>query len=92
MWILTAGQYAAAITAILILAGIAIKWGIVKPIKAYIDQATYPISPNANGGKSLPDIAYTVNRIETRIGDLDFRLSAIEELVTKPTRAKKSTN
>jgi hypothetical protein len=69
----------------------AIKWGIVKPIKAYIDLATYPISPTANGGKSLPDIANTVNRIESRIGDLDYRLNAIEELVTKPTRAKKPT-
>jgi hypothetical protein len=93
MGILELGQYAAAITAILILAGIAIKWGIVKPIKAYIDTATYPIHPTANGGKSLPDVVATVNRIESRIGDIDYRLNAIEELVTKPaTRAKKSTS
>ena len=92
MGILELGQYSAAITAILILAGIAIKWAIVKPIKAYIDQATYPIHPTANGGKSLPDVVATVNRIESRILDVDHRLVAIEELVTKPaTRAKKST-
>ena len=91
MGILELGQYAAAITAILILAGIAIKWGIVTPIKAYIDQATYPIHPTANGGKSLPDVVATVNRIESRILEVDYRLLAIEELVTKPTRAKKST-
>jgi hypothetical protein len=91
MGILELGQYAAAITAILILAGIAIKWGIVTPIKAYIDQATYPIHPTANGGKSLPDVVATVNRIESRILEVDYRLVAIEELVTKPTRAKKST-
>lgn len=92
MGILELGQYSAAITAILILAGIAIKWGIVKPIKAYIDQATYPIHPTANGGKSLPDVVATVNRIESRILEVDYRLVAIEELVTKPaTRAKKST-
>jgi hypothetical protein len=91
MGILELGQYAAAITAILILAGIAIKWAIVKPIKAYIDQATYPIHPTANGGKSLPDVVATVNRIESRILEVDYRLVAIEELVTKPTRAKKST-
>ena len=66
MGIIELGQYAGAIMAILILAGTAIKWGIVKPIKAYIDLATYPISPTANGGKSLPDIAHTVNRIELR--------------------------
>jgi hypothetical protein len=91
MGILELGQYAAAITAILILAGIAIKWGIVKPIKTYIDQATYQIHPLSNGGRSLNDVAQTVNRIELRIGDIDYRLNAIEELVTKPTRAKKST-
>jgi hypothetical protein len=92
MDILELGQYAAALTAIAVLAGMAIKWGIVKPIKAYIDQATYPIHPAANGGKSLPDIANTVNRIESQVKDLDYRLNNIEELVTKPTRAKKSAS
>jgi len=91
MGIIELGQYAAAITAMLILAGTAIKWGIVKPIKAYIDQATYPIHPAANGGKSLPDIANTVNRIESQVKDLDYRLNSIEELVTKPTRTRKTT-
>lgn len=92
MGILELGQYAAALSAIAVLLGMFIKWAIVKPIKTYIDTATYPISPTANGGKSLPDIANTVNRIESRMSDLDFRLNAIEELVTKPaTRAKKAT-
>jgi hypothetical protein len=92
MGIIQLGQYAAAITAILILAGTAIKWGIVKPIKAYIDTATYPIAAHANGGRSLPDAIATLNRIESRMSDLDYRLNSIEELVTKPTRAKKSIN
>jgi hypothetical protein len=92
MDILELGQYAAALTAIAVLAGMAIKWGIVKPIKAYIDQATYPIHPAANGGKSLPDIANTVNRIESQVKDLDYRLNNIEEIVTKPaTRTRKTT-
>jgi hypothetical protein len=91
MGLIEIGQYSGAIMAILILAGTAIKWGIVKPIKAYIDQATYPIHPTANGGKSLPDVVATVNRIEARIGELDYRLNSIEELVTKPTRTKKTT-
>jgi len=78
---------------IAVLFGMAIKWAIVKPIKAYIDQATYPIHPETNGGKSLADVAQTVNRIETRISDLDYRLNSIEELVTKPaTRNKKTTS
>jgi hypothetical protein len=92
MGLIEIGQYAGAITAIALLAGMAIKWGIVKPIKAYIDQATYPIHPTANGGKSLPDVVATVNRIESRITDLDYRLNSIEEMVTKPTRTKKTTN
>jgi hypothetical protein len=90
--ILELGQYAAALSAIAVLFGMAIKWAIVKPIKAYIDTATYQIHPEANGGRSLSDVAQTVNRIETRLSDLDYRLNSIEELVTKPTRAKKSTN
>lgn len=93
MGLIELGQYAAAITAILILAGIAIKWAIVKPIKAYIDTMTYAIQPHANGGKSLPDVVHTVNRIERSIKDIDYRLNSIEEIVTKPaTRAKKTTN
>jgi hypothetical protein len=92
MGILELGQYAAALSAIAVLLGIFIKWAIVKPIKIYIDQATYPIHPEANGGRSLSDVAHTVNRIEARVGDLDYRLNNIEELVTKPaTRAKKAT-
>jgi len=92
MGILELGQYAAALSAIAVLLGMFIKWAIVKPIKIYIDQATYPIHPEANGGRALPDIANTVNRIESRLNDLDYRLNSIEELVTKPaTRAKKAT-
>tara|TARA_R110000823_G_scaffold23035_1_gene68953 strand:- start:203 stop:484 length:282 start_codon:yes stop_codon:yes gene_type:complete len=91
--ILELGQYAAALSAIAVLLGMFIKWAIVKPIKTYIDAATYQIHPEANGGKSLSDVAQTVNRIESRMSDLDFRLNAIEELVTKPaTRARKTTN
>lgn len=93
MGILELGQYAAAITAIAVLVGMTIKWAIVKPIKTYIDQATYPIHPEANGGRSLADVAKSVNRIESSVKDLDYRLNSIEELVTKPaTRSKKTTN
>jgi xanthosine utilization system XapX-like protein len=54
--LITAGQLAAALMAILGLVGMLVKWGIVKPIKAYIDTMTYAIQPYANGGKSLPDL------------------------------------
>jgi len=90
--ILELGQYAAALSAIAVLLGMFIKWAIVKPIKTYIDTATYPLHPDANGGKSLADVSRTVNRIESNLKDLDYRLNCIEELVTKPaTRGRKAT-
>jgi hypothetical protein len=46
----TIAQYAAALVTIGTALGLTIKWAIVKPIKSYIDHATYPISPGANGG------------------------------------------
>jgi len=61
MSILYIGQLAAALIAILTLAGMLVKWGIVKPIKAYIDTMTYAIQPHANGGKSLPDL---INKVD----------------------------
>jgi hypothetical protein len=79
MWVLTAGQYAASITAILALFGVIVKWGIVKPIKSYIDQATYPIHPNANGGRSLPDAISTLARIETKIDFMEERIAKLEK-------------
>lgn len=79
MWVITAGQYAASITAILALFGVVVKWGIVKPIKTYIDQATYPISPNANGGRSLPDAISALNRIEKKIDSMEQRIVKLEK-------------
>lgn len=67
MDLLVLGQYAAALIAILTLGGMLVKWGIVKPIKQYIDHATYPIQPNSNGGKSLPDLIRTVDEVKTMV-------------------------
>lgn len=83
MWVITAGQYAASVTAILALFGVIVKWGIVKPIKAYIDQATYPISPDANGGRSLPDAISALNRIESKIDSMDKRITKLEKKALK---------
>lgn len=92
MSILLIAQYAAALTTIAGAVGLFVKWVVVKPIKAYIDQATYPIHPESNGGRSLADVANTVNRIETKLHDVDDRLIAVENHVTKPTRVKKTQN
>ena len=67
MDIIKLGQIAAALVAILTLLGMLVKWGILKPIKTYIDTMTYPIQPHANGGKSLPDIANAINRLELKL-------------------------
>jgi len=63
MSIIYLGQIAAALLAILSLAGLLVKWAIVKPIKAYIDTMTYAIQPHANGGKSLPDLIEKVDAL-----------------------------
>jgi hypothetical protein len=62
--IMTAGQLSASLIAILTLGGMLVKWGIVRPIKAYIEQMTYAIQPNSNGGKSLNDLIYKVDDIK----------------------------
>jgi hypothetical protein len=41
----------------------------VIPIKNFIKEQTYPIQPTSNGGRALPDIAHTVNRIELRLDE-----------------------
>jgi hypothetical protein len=65
--ILVAGQVSGALIAILTLGGILVKYGIVKPIKAYIDQMTYAIQPHANGGKSLPDLINKVDDLKVML-------------------------
>ena len=67
MSVLVAGQYAAASLAILSLFGLIIKWAVVKPIKAYIDQATAQIAPNANGGRSLNDLVTKVDDLKDMV-------------------------
>lgn len=51
------------------------KWLVVNPLKNFIKDQTYPIQPTANGGRSLPDIARTVDRIEQRLNEhIDYHL------------------
>jgi len=94
--ILVLGQYAAAITAVLILIGTIFNFFYKKLVKI-IKEQTYSIQPDSNGGKSLPDIAKKVNNLNKRIDELEDShteiketLNNILELVTKPKpRAKK---
>jgi hypothetical protein len=42
---------------------------VLNPLKHFIREQTYPIQPTANGGRSLPDIASAVDRIEKRLDE-----------------------
>ena len=77
--ILTAGEFAVAIGAILGVFGLFLKYLILLPIKSYIDQKTYPIQPNANGGRSLPDIALGVEAIKLRLDSIERRVMRLED-------------
>ena len=46
-----------------------VRWLVISPLKTFIKEQTYPIQPSANGGRSLPDIARTVDRIEKRLDE-----------------------
>ena len=76
--VLTAGQYATASLAILALAGVLFRFFVLMPLKQFIKDQTYPIQPNANGGKSLPDIAETVARIDKRVEGIERRVMRLE--------------
>ena len=55
------------------------RWFIVTPLKTYIDKMTHPIQPDANGGKSLPDVATKLATIETKIDGLTGHLVTVDK-------------
>lgn len=91
--IIDAGAVAAALIAILTFIGLVVRWVIVKPIKNYIDQATYQIQPFANGGRSLPDAVKAIIEIKGQLRGLDTRIEAIELKVCSdsPKKRKKAS-
>lgn len=80
--IIMAGQIAGALSAIGAVVYVVVKYAVVTPIKNYIDKATYPISPGANGGSSLPDAIRAIKRLENKINRLDDRVQALEDTLT----------
>ena len=75
---ITVGEVATASLAIIALLGVIGRYLILVPLKNYIKELTYPIQPNANGGKSLPDIAETVKRIDSRLEGIERRVMRLE--------------
>ncbi len=69
MNIIMIGQIAGACIAIGTALALGVKWLVLTPIKLYIDAATYPISPEGNGGLSLPDAIKTINEIKELVND-----------------------
>jgi F0F1-type ATP synthase membrane subunit b/b' len=82
--IIMAGQVAGALSAIGAVVYVIVKYVVVKPIQNYIDKATYPISPTANGGKSLPDVIRAIKRVEVKIEKLDDRVQTLEDTLKVP--------
>lgn len=82
--IILAGQVAGALAAIGGLVYAIVTYAVVKPIKAYIDHATYQIQPTSNGGNSLPDAIKAIKRVEMKIQKLDKRVEFIEETLKIP--------
>jgi hypothetical protein len=59
--------------------GVLARYLILIPLKSFIKEQTYPIQPTANGGRSLPDIARAVDRIEKRLDEhIQFHLQGEE--------------
>ena len=80
-----AGQVAGALSAIGAVVFVIVKYVVVKPIQNYIDKATYPISPTANGGKSLPDVIRAIKRVEVKLEKLDNRVQTLEDTLKVPS-------
>ena len=80
-----AGQVAGALSAIGAVVFVIVKYVVVKPIQNYIDKATYPISPTANGGKSLPDVIRAIKRVETKLEKIDGRVETLEDTLKVPS-------
>jgi hypothetical protein len=83
MKLLTAGEYALAITAILTLMGLLLRFLVLIPLKSYIEKLTYPIQPHANGGKSLPDVVLGIEAIKLRIDSVERRVMRLEDSPNK---------
>jgi hypothetical protein len=69
MNIIMIGQIAGACVAIGTALALGVKWLVLAPIKLYIDSATYPLSPDANGGMALPDAIRAINDVKQLLND-----------------------
>jgi hypothetical protein len=83
MSVLILGQYATASLAVLALVGALFRFLVLLPLKAFIKEQTYPIQPNANGGRSLPDVALGIEAIKLRLDSIERRVIKLEDTPKK---------
>jgi hypothetical protein len=72
-------QVLTAILAGLGVLGVLFRVLVLLPLKAFIKEQTYPIQPNANGGRSLPDVALGIEAIKLRLDSIERRVIKLED-------------
>lgn len=58
----------------------------------HIDERTYPIQPNSNGGKSLADVNKKMIALDSRIDILEENQNLMIEILTTPKVTKPKRN
>jgi hypothetical protein len=78
--IILSGQIAGAIGAIIGTFILILKYMVQKPLDKRIIEVTKQIQPNANGGKSLADVASGVLRVERKLENIGKRVAHLEKI------------
>ena len=78
--IILSGQIAGAIGAIIGTVLLILKYAFYKPLVKIIKDVTQQIQPDANGGKSLADVASGVLRVERKLENIGKRVAHLEKI------------
>ena len=78
--IILSGQIAGAIGAIIATFILILKYMVQKPLDKRIIEVTKQIQPDANGGKSLADVAAGVLRVERKLENIGKRVTHLEKI------------
>jgi ubiquinone biosynthesis protein UbiJ len=81
--IILSGQIAGAIGAIIGTLILILKYMVQKPLDKRIIEVTQQIQPDANGGKSLADVALGVARVERKVENVIKRVEKLEKSIAK---------
>jgi hypothetical protein len=81
--IILSGQIAGAIGAIIGTFILILRYMVQKPLDKRIIEVTKQIQPDANGGKSLADVALGIVRIERKVENVIKRVEKLEKTISK---------